>query len=214
MNQVEVKRFREVALLRLIGHTTPQLSGGICKRGYGDHKPLPASARLNEPELDRLLQATIERLIKRRLLWSSHGHYALEASDLPTSAKFQGAGRRTTTERRRNKAGAWVEVLKTTHGFELLILYEVKLRLVVAAKLVKIQDSETLDTLDLVQQAQRNLGPTHPIKVLLADRGFLDGQPLWTLKHDLAIDWVVPVRTTMDIASHARPLATQPPDDV
>jgi hypothetical protein len=102
-------------------------------------------------------------------------------------------------------------VLKTPHGFKLLILYEVKLRLVVAAKLVKIQDSETLD---LVQQVQRNLGPTHPIKVLLADPGFLDGQPLWTLKHDLAIDWVVPVRTTMDIASHARPLATQPPDDV
>jgi Transposase DDE domain len=220
MNQVGVKLFREVALLRLIGYTTQQLSGGICKRGYGDHKPMHAStlanaiARLNEYELDRLLQATVARLVKRRLLWSSHGHYALDASDLPTSATFKGAGRRTTTERRRSKAGEWVEVLKTVHGFKLLIVYEVKLRLVVAAKLVKIQDAETLYTLELVEQARRNLGPDHPINVLLADRGFLDGQTLWTLRHDLGIDWVVPVRTTMDIATDARQLAAQRPDDV
>jgi DDE family transposase len=225
MNQVAVKLFREVAVqpwvaLRLIGYTTQQLSGGICQRGYGDHKPMHAStlanaiARLNEGELDRLLEATTQRLVKRRMLWSSHGHYALDASDLPTSAKFKGAGRRTTTQKRRSTAGEWVEVLKTAHGFKLLIVYEVKLRLVVAAKLVRIQDSETLYTLELVQQARRNLGVDHPIRVLLADRGFLDGQTLWTLKHDLAIDWVVPVRTTMDIASDARQLATQPPDDV
>ncbi len=220
INQVEVKLFREVALLRLIGYTTQQLSGGICKRGYGEHKPMHAStlanaiARLNERELDRLLQATVERLVKRRLLWNSHGHYALDASDLPTSAKFKGAGRRTTTERRKTKGGEWVEVLKTVHGFKLLIVYEVKLRLVVAAKLVKIQESETLYTLELVAQARRNLGPDQPIKVLLADRGFLDGQTLWTLKHELGIDWVVPVRTNMDIAADARQLATQRPDDV
>jgi hypothetical protein len=77
MNQVEVKLFREVALLRLIGYTTQQLSGGICKQGYGEHKPMHAStlanaiARLNEHELDRLLQATIERRLKRRLLWAT-----------------------------------------------------------------------------------------------------------------------------------------------
>ena len=220
MNQVEVKLFREVALLRLIGYSTQQLSGGICKRGYGDHKPMHSStlanaiARLNEGELDQLLQGTVQRLVKRHLLVRSHGRYALDGSDLPTSAKFKGAGRRTTTERRRSKAGEWVEVLKTVHGFKLLIVYEVKVRLVVAAKLVKIQDHEALYTLELVKQAQRHLGPDYPIKVLLADRGFLDGQTLWTLKQEWGIDWVVPVRTNMDIANDARQLATQPPDAV
>lgn len=220
MNQVPVKLFREVALLRLIGYTTQQLSGGICKRGYGEHKPMHASTlanaigRLNERELDQLLQGTVQRLVKRQLLTRSHGRYALDASDLPSSAKFKGSGRRTTTERRRTKAGEWVEVLKTVDGFKLLIVYEVKLRLVVAAKLVKIQNHEALYTLELVQQAQRNLGVEHPIKVLLADRGFLDGQTLWTLKHKLAIDWVVPVRTNMDLANDARQLATHLPDEV
>lgn len=62
-----------------------------------------------------------------------------------------------TTERRRSKAGEWVEVLKTVYGFKLLIRYEVKMRLVVAAKLVKIHDHETLYTLELVEQAKRSL---------------------------------------------------------
>jgi hypothetical protein len=57
MNQVEGKLFREVALLRLIGYTMQQLSGGICKRGHGEHKPMRAGslsnaiARLSEREL-------------------------------------------------------------------------------------------------------------------------------------------------------------------
>lgn len=220
MNQVEAKLFREVALLRLVGYTTQQLQGGICKRGYGDHKPMHASTlanaieRLTERELDRLLQGTVARLVKARLLWPSHGHYALDASDLPTSAKFKGAGRRTTTERRKTTDGQFVEVLKTVYGLKVLIVYEVKIRLVVAAKVVPIQAHESQFTLELVRQAQRNLGSEHPVRVLLADRGFLDGQTLWTVKHELGIDFIVPVRTNMDIASDARQLAQQPADEV
>jgi hypothetical protein len=220
INQVGVKLFREVALLRLVGYTTQQLSQGICRRGYGDHKPMHGStlahalARLTERELDWLLQETVRRLVKRKLLWHSHGHYALDASDLETSATFKGGGRRTTSERRRTREGEWVEVLKTVHGLKLLIIYEVKLRLVVAAKIVPIQQHESLFTLELVHQAQRNLGSDHPIRVLLVDRGFLDGQTLWTLKHDLGIDWVIPARSDMDATTDARQLAQQPTDHI
>jgi len=220
INQVETKLFREVALLRLIGYTTQQLQGGICKRGYGDHKPMHASTlanaieRLSEAELDRLLQGTVARLAKARMLFRSNGHYALDGSDLLTSATFKGAGQRTTTERRRTKDGQLVDVLKTVHGLKVLIIYEVKLRLVVAAKVVPIQRHESLYTLELVRQARCNLGNEHPIRVLLMDRGFLDGQTLWTLKHELGIDFIVPVRTSMDVADDARQLARQPVDDV
>jgi hypothetical protein len=218
INQVGVKLFREVALLRLVGYTTQQLSTGICRRGYGDHKPMHGRtlastlARLTEGELDWLLQETVRRLVKRELLWSSNGHYALDASDLETSAKFKGGGRKTTTERKRSREGESVEVLKTIHGLKLLIVYEVKLRLVVAAKIVPIQQHESLFTLELVRQAQRNLGADYPIRVLLMDRGFLDGETLWTLKHDLDIDWVIPARSDMDATTGARQLAQQPID--
>lgn len=220
INQVAPKLFREKALLRLVGYTTQQLQGGICQRGYGDSKPMHATTlahaieRLTEKELDGLLQETVKRLVKQRLLWRSHGHYALDASDLPTSAQFKGAGKRTIMRRKRTKEGEWVEIPETTYGFKLLIVYEVKLRLVVAAKVVKIQQHESLFTLKLVQQAQQNLGDTCPIKVLLMDRGFLDGQTLWKLKHTLGIDWVIPVRDNMDVAADARQLARQPADGV
>lgn len=142
------------------------------------------------------------------------GHYALDASDMETSAKFKGAGRKTITERRRTRQGEWVEVLKTVHGLKLLIVYEVKLRLVVAAKVVPIQSHESNYTLELVRQAQRNLGPGHSIRVLLMDMGFLDGETLWTIKHDLGIDWVIPSRSDMDVTADARQLAQLPIDHI
>ena len=220
INQVGAKLFREKALLRLVGYTTQQLQDGICQRGYGDSKPMHATTlahaleRLTEKELDGLLQETVQRLVKRNLFWRSNGHYALDASDLPTSAKFQGAGKRTIMRRQRTKDGDWVEIPETLCGFKVLIIYEVKLRLVVAAKVVQIQRHESNFTLELVQQAQQNLGSAHPVRVLLMDRGFLDGQTLWTIKHQRGIDWVIPVRHNMDVAVDARQLAGQPVDNM
>jgi hypothetical protein len=44
------------------------------------------------------------------------------------------------------------------------------------------------------------------------DRGFLDGQTLWTLKHELGIDWVIPARANMSVTLDARQLARQSSD--
>jgi len=218
INQVGPKLFREKALLRLVGYTSQQLQDGICKRGYGDSKPMHSSTlahaieRLSQAELDYLLQETVKCLVKRKLLWRSNGHYALDGSDLPTSAKFKGRGKRTIMRRKRTKDGDLVEIPETVYGFKLLIVYEVKLRLVVAVKVVQIQRHESNYTLELARQAQTNLGVEHPIKVLLMDRGFLDGQTLWTLKHEMGIDWVIPVRSNMAVTVDARQLARQPVD--
>jgi len=220
INQVGNKLFREKALLRLVGYTSQQLQDGICKRGYGDSKPMHSSTlahaieRLSQTELDYLLQETVKCLVKRQCLWRSNGHYALDASDMPTSAKFKGCGKRTIYRRRKSKDGETVEIPETVYGFKLLIVYEVKLRLVVAVKVVQIQSHESNYTLELAQQAQANLGSEHPIKVLLMDRGFLDGQTLWTLKHEMGIDWVIPVRSNMAVTVDARQLLRQPVDNL
>ena len=218
INQVEAKLFREKALLRLVGYTSQQVQDGICKRGYGDSKPMHSSTlahaieRLSQSELDYLLQETVKCLVTRKLLWRSNGHYALDASDLPTSAKFKGCGKRTTYRRKKSKDGEMVEIPETVYGFKLLIVYEVKLRLVVAVKVVPIHSHESNYTLELARQAQANLGSEYPIKVLLMDRGFLDGQSLWTLKHEMGIDWVIPARRNMAVTADARQLAKQPVD--
>jgi hypothetical protein len=66
--------------------------------------------------------------------------------------------------------------------------------------------------LELVKQAQRNLGK-EKLKVLLIDRGFLAGEALWQLKHELHIDFVVPAKSNMHIARDARSLSSERPDD-
>ncbi|MFH1260002.1 MAG: hypothetical protein ABII74_09410 [Elusimicrobiota bacterium] len=42
------------------------------------------------------------------------------------------------------------------------------------------------------------------MRVLLIDRGFIDGLDLWKLKHKHNIDFVIPSKTTMDITKDAR----------
>jgi len=73
---------------------------------------------------------------------------------------------------------------------------EVRLRLVVGAKVVPIREWETKHTLALVRQTIENLEPG-VIKVLLMDRGFLDGADLWVLKPQWEIDFVVPAKEKM-----------------
>jgi hypothetical protein len=87
----------------------------------------------------------------------------------------------------------------------------VHLRLVVAAKVVPIQERETRHTLALVRQALANLGPG-VIRVLVIDGGFLDGPDLWELKHTLGIDFVVPPKETMRVTADAQGLGRQPAD--
>jgi hypothetical protein len=61
----------------------------------------------------------------------------------------------------------------------------VRLQVVVAATVVPIQERETQHTRALVRWASVNLG-ADVLKVLLVDRGFLDGADLWVLKHQWA----------------------------
>jgi hypothetical protein len=83
---------------------------------------------------------------------------------------------------------------------------------VVAVKVVPINPHDSNFTLELVKQARRNLGKER-LKVLLIDRGFLAGEALWQLKHELHIDFVVPAKSNMHIAQDARSLSSERPDD-
>jgi hypothetical protein len=212
INLVPTKLFREIALLRLIGYSTTQMQVGFCERGDLAVGPMhqntlaDAIERLSGDDLDRVLNGTARRLVERGFFAKSHGHFALDASDLPTTAHYLGAGLLTKTERRVTRKKEVVEVERQVWGFPVFIVYEVRLRLVVAAKVVPIQERETQHTLALVRQAIANLG-AGMIKDLLIDRGFLDGGDLWILKHDLGIDFVVPAKENMRVTTDAQALA-------
>jgi len=218
MNLVPTKLFREIALLELIGYTTVQLQNGFCQRGnlaVGPmHKNTLAEAveKLTADELAHVLNGTAQRLVRHGVFAKSPGHFALDASDLPTTSTYAGAGLVTKTTKRVTKDRHVVEVEESVFGFQVFVVYEVHLRLIVAAKVVPIEERETRHTLTLVRQALHNLGPGI-LRILLVDRGFLDGADLWELKHTLGIDFVVPAKATMRITADAQGLARQEPDN-
>lgn len=217
INLVPTKLFRQRALLKLIGYTTTEMQAGFCLRGNMSAGPMhkntlaDAIERLTAEELEKVLNETVIRLRQRGLFDKSKGHFALDATDLETTAKFAGAGVKKYTEHKVDKEKKVVEVERLAYGFKVLIVYEVRLRLVVAAKVVPIQEHESKFTLTLVRQAVKNLGKG-VLRVLLIDRGFLDGQDLWVLKHEMGIDFVVPSKDKMRVTEDARGLCRQEAD--
>ena len=217
INLVPTRLFRQTALLRLIGYTATEMRAGFCRRGKlvagPMHKNTLADAveRLKPAELQYVLNKTVVRLRQMGFLKKSKGHFALDATDLETTRNYIGAGVKKYTERKVDKHRKVVEVERLAYGFKVLIVYEVRLRLVVAAKVVPIQEHESKYTLILVRQAIKNLGKG-VLRVLLVDRGFLDGQDLWMLKRQIGIDFVVPAKDNMLITADSRGLCRRDED--
>jgi hypothetical protein len=117
----------------------------------------------------------------------------------------------TKTHKKRTKEKRVAEIAEHVYGFQVFVVYEMHLRLIVAAKVVPIHEHETRHTMDLVRQAIGNLGPGI-LRILLVDRGFLDGADLWTRKHTLGLDFVVPSKAKMHVTTDAQALARQEAD--
>jgi hypothetical protein len=219
MNCVGKTLFRDIALLKLIGYSTRQLQEGICQRGYDDkqkpmHKNVLADAveKLTAEELETILNKSIQRLAAKGVFAESQGHFALDGSDLETTARYRDVGMKTVTEQHwSRKEKKVIEIEKVVYGFKLLALYDVHLRLVVAVKVAQIQDHDSQFTRLLLQQGITNLGEGL-IQVLLIDRGFLDGLTLWQIKHEDSIDFVVPVKSNMHVTADARAFLKQKSD--
>jgi len=220
MNCVGKTLFRDIALLKLIGYSTRQLQAGICQRGYADkqkplHKNVLADAveKLTVSELEYILNTSIQHLAEKGVFAESQGHFALDGSDLETTRLYREAGMKTVTEQHwSRKEKKVVEIEKIVYGFKLLALYDVHLRLVVAVKVVQIQEHDSQFTRQLLQQGIKNLG-AGVIRVLLLDRGFLDGLTLWQIKNEDGVDFVLPVKTNMNVTQDARAFLKQEPDD-
>jgi hypothetical protein len=218
MNCVGQTLFRDLALLKLIGYTTEQLRDGFCRRGKpGKQKPLhknvlaDAVEKLTADEVSYILNESVKRLAAQGLFAESRGHFALDGSDLETTPRFKGCGAKTVTETKwSRKAKQQIQIEKTVHGFKLLALYDVHVRIVVAAKVVTINEHESNFTRDLVRQGIANLG-SGAIQVVLIDRGFLDGLTLWQIKHTEGVDFVIPAKDGMRVKIDARAFLDQKP---
>jgi hypothetical protein len=218
MNQVGERLFKDVALMRLIGYTSDQLLSGFCRRGRAEsdkpiHKNTLADAveKLTPEELSLIFNGAVKRLAEHGFFEHSGGVFALDSTDLPTTEHYAGAGRRTRIVKKKARDKQVVEIEETVHGFKLCALYEMASRLVVAVKISPIQQHDSTFTLELVQQARKNLG-NDMLDIVIADRGFLDGEDLWTLKSKWGIDFIVPAKSNMRVTADVRAFAKTPAD--
>jgi hypothetical protein len=210
INQVPSRLFRDRALLLLIGYTTDQMVSGFCCRGYEDkqkpmHKNVLADAveKLTAEEVAYILNETVKGLAQRGIFKQSQGHFALDSSDLETTEWYRGVGKKKVTVRKKLPPGQYLEFEEYIYGFKVAVIYEVRLRLIVAAQVAPINRHDTNFTLALLDQAIANVGPG-VIKVLVLDRGFLDGETLWTIKQSYGVDFVIPSKDDMGVTAEAR----------
>ena len=207
MNQLEEHLFRDTALLKVIGFTARQIQEGFCQRGKGKRRgPMHLDtladflSKFSSREVDFILREAVRVLVKHKLIRGRT--YILDATDLPTTQRYKGCGMKKVVKKVRNKEGQEVEAVKYVYGYKLLVLMEARHKIVVAARVVKINEHEKNFTKELVREGQQRTGGK--VKVLLVDRGFIDGVLLWWLWKKMRIRFVIPARSNMEVSQDIR----------
>jgi len=216
MNQLEEHLFRDTALLKIIGFTARQIQEGFCQRGKGKrrgpmHRDTLADflSKFSFKEVDFILREAVRVLAKHKLIRGRS--YILDATDLPTTKRYKGCGVKKVVRREWNsKEGKEVEVVKYVYGYKLLVLLEARDKIVVAAWVVKINEHEKNFTKEMVKEAQHRTGGK--VKVLLVDRGFIDGTLLWWLSKKERIKFVIPARSNMEVSQDIRGFRSEKAD--
>jgi len=207
MNQLEEHLFRDTALLKIIGFTARQIQEGFCQRGKGKRRgPMHRDtlgdllSKFSTQEVDFILKEAVRVLVKHKLIRGRT--YILDASDLPTTQRYKGCGVKKVVKKAWDKEGQQVETVTYVYGYKLLVLMEAKHKIVVAARVVKINEHEKTFTKEMVREGQQRTGGK--LKVLLVDRGFIDGVVLWWLGKEMKIRFVIPARRNMEISQDIR----------
>ena len=213
MNQVPDTLFNDTGLLMLLGFSARQIKHGYCKRSKkrGKKRKGPMSKDTLADALEKFGTEEVEKILNESIKILDEGKfidddiYICDTTDIETTEKCKGRGRKTVEEEHLDKkTGEIIKTEKTTYGFKLLVIRGVRSGIVVCAKFTKIQESEKNWTLKLIKQAEKNIGKK--IKVLVLDRGFIDGLTLWKIKHSFKIDFIIPATKVMDITRDARGL--------
>jgi len=215
MNQLEEHLFRDTALLKIIGFTARQIQEGFCCRGKGKrqgpmHRDTLADflSKFSSQEVDFILREAVRVLVKHRLIRGRT--YILDATDLPTTKHYKGCGMKKVVKKAWSKDGQEVETVKYVYGYKLLVLMEARHKIVVAARVVKINEHEKNFTKELVREVQQRTGGA--VKVLLVDRGFIDGVLLWWLWKKMKIRFVIPARSNMEVSQDLRGFRSEKAD--
>jgi hypothetical protein len=214
MHALPALLFSDEALMRLVGFHAQQVRQGVCQRGAATRQgpratgPIGPDAlaenivQLRLRDLEALFNGVIEALAK------TGGFTAkitgiVDATDLETTAPYEGCGQVTRKRQMTDKRGTVHEMEVTVYGWQLIVLIDAHTKLPLAATVVPIQEHDTLSLRALVTPARTNLAGHARRHKVVFDRGFWDGVDWWWLaQHGLV--FVVPAKEHMAVTVDAR----------
>jgi hypothetical protein len=168
MNALPALLFSDEALMRLVGFNAHQVRHGVCQRGAAQRQgprtkgPICADAladnivKLNVHHLEALFNGVIRALAKAGVL-AAKLTGIVDATDLETTAQYEGCGQVTRKRKITDKRGHVHEIEVTVYGWKPIVLIDAATKIPLAVKVVPIHEHEVLSMRALVTQARTNL---------------------------------------------------------
>jgi Transposase DDE domain len=214
MNALPTLLFSDEALMRLVGFNAQQVRQGVCQRGAATRQgprtagPICADTladnivKLNLRDLEAWFNGVIRALAKARI-FGPKVTGIVDATDLETTAQYDGCGQVTRKRQITGKHGNTHEIEVTVYGFKLIVLIDARTKMPLAAQVVPIHEHEVLSMRALVTQARTNLAGHARLQKVVFDKGFLDGVDLWWLDQH-GVRFVVPAKANMAVTLDAQ----------
>jgi len=194
------------AVTKVLGFTDETIAEGLTKRGsknqYGEGFARKSGVMASTTVIDNLarfeygsLEDCFNAYISRE---SASGRidfgevYILDSTIVETPMGYPGA----KPTKRKNEEGEETE--ETIWGFKVFILSSAKTMTPVAIHVTTANDADSPMLLKMVERGAANVG-AGKIKVVLADRGFIDGRQMYQMKYGMGIDFIIPAKKSMEI---------------
>ncbi len=214
MNALPALLFSDEALMRIVGFNAQQVRYGVCQRGAAKRQhprttgPICPDTlannleKLNLRDLEAWFNGTIQVLAKAGI-FGAKVIGIVDATDLETTAQYEGCGQVTRKRKVTDKRGKVHEIEVTVYGWKPIVLIDAATKIPLAVKVVPIHEHEVLSMRALVTQARTNLAGDARLHKVVFDKGFLDGVDLWWLDQR-GITFVVPAKDNMAVTADAR----------
>jgi hypothetical protein len=214
MHALPALLFSDEALMPWVGFNAQQVRHGVCQRGAAKRqRPRTAGpmcpetlanhlVQLNRRDLEVWCNGTIRALAKAGICGATVTGI-IDATDLETTARYDGCGQVTRTRQVTDTRGTVHEIEVTVYGWKPIVLIDAATKIPLAVKVVPIHEHAGLSMRALVTQARMNLAGDARLHTGVFDRGCLDGVDLWWLDQH-GITFVVPAKDNMAVTADAR----------
>jgi hypothetical protein len=214
MHALPALLFSDEALMQWVGFNAQQVRHGVCQRGAAKRQhprtegPMCPDTlannivQLNLWDLAAWFNGTIRALAKAGICGAKVTGM-VDATDLETTAAYEGCGQVTRTRKITDTPGNVREIEVTVYGWKPIGWIDAMTKIPLAVKVVPIHEHEVLSMRALITQARANLTGFTRLHKVVFDRGFLDGADRWWLDHH-GITFVVPAKDNMAVTADAR----------